>query len=64
MILIFSWFFKEKSFQFLFVFFLEFNEALGRMTHFGCEPSYNFLPQEFGLPETLTALRKIVRNCL
>ena len=30
------------------------------MTHSGCEPSYNFLPQEFGLPETLAALRKIV----
>jgi len=40
---------------------IEFNEALGRMTHSGCEPSYNFLPQEFGLPETLAALRKILK---
>merc|ERR1712045_230576 len=31
------------------------------MTHSGCEPSYNFLPQEFGLPETLAALRKILK---
>jgi hypothetical protein len=30
------------------------------MTHWDCEPSWNFVPQEFALPETLTTLRKMV----
>ncbi len=40
--------------------FSEFNESVGRMTHWDCEPSWNFVPQEFALPETLTTLRKMV----
>jgi hypothetical protein len=30
------------------------------MTHWDCEPAWNFVPQEFALPETLTTLRKMV----
>ena len=41
-------------------FFAEYNEALGRMTHSGCESSWNFLPQEFEVPAALATLRKIV----
>lgn len=40
---------------------IEFNEALGKMTHAGCEPSFNFLPQEFGLPNTLATVRKVFK---
>ena len=39
----------------------EFNEALGKMTHSGCEVSFNFLPQEFELPATLATIRRMVR---
>jgi len=40
---------------------IEFNEALGKMTHSGCEPSWNFLSQEFDLPETLATARKLLK---
>ena len=40
----------------------EFNEAVGKMTHSGCEVSWNFLPQEFELPATLATIRKVVRK--
>ena len=49
-----TWKCKQK------VFFAEYNEALGRMTHSGCESSWNFLPQEFEVPAALATLRKIV----
>ena len=39
---------------------IEFNEALGKMTHSGCEFSFNFLPQEFELPATLATIRRMV----
>lgn len=40
---------------------IEFNEALGKMTHSGCEVSFNFLPQEFELPATLATMRKMLK---
>lgn len=40
---------------------IEFNEALGRMTHTGCEASWNFLPQEFDLPPALATLRRMLK---
>merc|ERR1712137_62485 len=39
---------------------IEFNEALGKMTHSGCEFSFNFLPQEFELPQTMTTWRRLL----
>ncbi|XP_040580499.1 phosphatidate cytidylyltransferase, photoreceptor-specific [Lepeophtheirus salmonis] len=39
---------------------IEYNESLGRMSHWDCEPSSNFLPQEFKLPETLANMRNVV----
>eukprot|EP00096_Caligus_rogercresseyi_P010827 TRINITY_DN4062_c0_g1_i1.p1 TRINITY_DN4062_c0_g1~~TRINITY_DN4062_c0_g1_i1.p1 ORF type:complete len:431 (-),score=167.77 TRINITY_DN4062_c0_g1_i1:373-1665(-) len=35
---------------------IQYNESLGAMSHWDCEPSSNFLPQEFHLPETLRSL--------
>lgn len=40
---------------------IEFNEALGKMTHSGCEFSFNFLPQEFELPATLATIRRMMK---
>lgn len=40
---------------------IEFNEALGKMTHSGCEVSFNFLPQEFELPATLATIRRMLK---
>jgi hypothetical protein len=40
----------------------EYNERVGQMTHYGCEPSWNFLPQEYALPETITAFRIMVKR--
>nr|ACO15578.1 Phosphatidate cytidylyltransferase, photoreceptor-specific [Caligus clemensi] len=37
---------------------IEYNESLGQMSHWDCEPSSNFLPTDFKLPETLARLRK------
>ena len=34
---------------------------MGQMTHYGCDPSPNFLPQEYTLPQTLTTFRTMVR---
>ena len=39
---------------------IEYNEALGKMTHSGCEISWTFLPQEFELPQTLATFRRVV----
>ena len=36
---------------------------MGQMTHYGCDPSPNFLPQEYALPQTLTTFRTMVRSC-
>ena len=41
----------------------EYNERMGQMTHYGCDPSPNFLPQEYSLPQTLTTFRTMVRIC-
>ena len=38
-----------NSNQFLFI-FVEFNENLGHATHYTCEPSWNFVLQEFTIP--------------
>ena len=34
---------------------------MGQMTHYGCDPSPNFLPQEYALPQTLTTFRTMVK---
>ncbi len=39
---------------------IEYNEQAGQMTHFGCEPPPDFVPQEYALPETITTFRTMV----
>jgi len=39
---------------------VEYNERMGQMTHYGCDPSPNFLPQEYTLPQTLTTFRTML----
>ncbi|XP_059096980.1 phosphatidate cytidylyltransferase, photoreceptor-specific-like isoform X1 [Tigriopus californicus] len=39
---------------------IEYNEYLGQMSHSTCEPSANFLPQEYALPETITTLKTVM----
>ena len=39
---------------------IEYNESLGQMSHWGCEPSINFVSQEFNLPETVSTLRRMI----
>ncbi len=41
---------------------IEFDEALGKMTHSGCEASWNFVPQEFEVPQTFATFRKMVQK--
>merc|ERR1711962_1205484 len=40
---------------------IEFNDALGKMTHSGCEHSWTFISQEFELPGSLATLRRLLR---
>lgn len=40
--------------------FLEYSEELGRMSHSSCNLPQSFLPQEYTLPETILALRKVL----
>ena len=44
----------------IFIFPSEYSESLGRMSHEMCEPSPNFLPQEYDLPETVQTIRKVL----
>lgn len=40
---------------------IEYNDALGKMTHSGCEHSWTFISQEFELPTMLATLRRLLR---
>ena len=51
------------SSSFNLIYLLEFNENLGHATHYMCEPSYNFVLQEFSIPG-ISHLRQMVRVSL
>jgi len=40
---------------------IEFNESLGQMTHYACEPAGIFLPQEYDLPEFLKGVASMLK---
>jgi phosphatidate cytidylyltransferase len=40
---------------------IEYNDALGKMTHSGCEHSWTFISQEFELPTMLATFRRLLR---
>ena len=40
--------------------FAEYSDQLGQMSHWDCEPSETFLPQEYPLPETIATFRRIL----
>jgi phosphatidate cytidylyltransferase len=40
---------------------IEYNDALGKMTHSGCEHSWTFISQEFELPTVLATFRRLLR---
>jgi len=40
---------------------IEFNESLGQMTHYACEPAGIFLPQEYELPESVKGVASMLK---
>ena len=41
--------------------FAEFNESLGQMTHYSCEPAGIFIAQEYDLPDALKGIAALLK---